>query len=82
MREGIQALISTYVNLEQSNRSIRAFRQTGLLNEWREIVGGYSEGELTYKKDKLLAIFGVARSLKDQFVHEYIAGLRRPELEW
>jgi hypothetical protein len=82
MREGIQAEFPQYINPKQSNRSIRALRQTGLLIEWHEIVREYSKRNLTKRKDKLMALSGVARSLQNRFGHEYIAGLWRPELEW
>lgn len=81
-REGILGKISNQQNHLRRNHSIRSLRQTGFLKEWHEVVHQYSKRKLTYGKDKLLAISGVARHLHEKFGHEYVAGLWKPELEW
>jgi hypothetical protein len=48
-----------------------------LLKVWDSIVSDYSKGKLTYWSDKLVAISGIARLVKQQFDMHYLAGLWR-----
>ncbi|TVY82614.1 hypothetical protein LSUE1_G001372 [Lachnellula suecica] len=54
--------------------------------EWFEIVTGYSAGNLTFAKDKLVAISGVARLFAERFGRTYVAGMWKedllPQLTW
>jgi len=51
------------------------------LNEWPEIVQQYSECKLTYSKDKLIALSGIARLLQSETQDMYLAGMWRKNLE-
>jgi hypothetical protein len=48
---------------------------------WPWLVAWYSRRELTYPKDKLVALAGVARLLTDRVGDQYLAGLWRKDLE-
>jgi hypothetical protein len=49
--------------------------------KWPDIVSEYSKGLLTFPKDKLVALSGVARHLQRISGDEYCAGLWRKDLE-
>jgi hypothetical protein len=49
--------------------------------EWFRAVSLYSTTQLTFRKDKLVAISGVARYIQDQNPDQYVAGLWRSGLE-
>jgi hypothetical protein len=49
---------------------------------WSWIVERYSSCELTYAKDKLVAISGLARNIQIQTGDQYIAGMWREDLEF
>jgi hypothetical protein len=48
---------------------------------WRLIVEEYSKCQLTYTKDKLVAISGLARIIQQQTRDQYVAGMWRKDLE-
>jgi hypothetical protein len=48
---------------------------------WCWIVERYSQCQLTYTKDKLVAISGVARIIQEQTRDQYVAGMWRKNLE-
>jgi len=43
--------------------------------EWRNIIQLYSRAQLTYSKDKIVALSGVAREFQTVIGDQYIAGL-------
>jgi hypothetical protein len=49
-------------------------------DSWSQVVARYSEAELTYPKDKLVALSGVAHKFQKAFQDQYVAGLWRKEL--
>jgi Heterokaryon incompatibility protein (HET) len=52
-----------------------------LFDFWKEAVNLYSRGKLTYAKDKLIAICGVAKWFQDRMKDDYFAGIWRRNLE-
>jgi hypothetical protein len=63
--------------------SVRNFltKQPLTRSSWRQVVKSYSECQLTYAEDKLIAISGVARKIQQQTGDQYIAGMWRDGLE-
>jgi hypothetical protein len=55
--------------------------QEQAIDFWNCVVSIYSRCELTFEKDKLVALAGVARALKVQMGCDYLAGMWRIELE-
>ncbi|PVH79039.1 HET-domain-containing protein [Cadophora sp. DSE1049] len=55
--------------------------QMQLIDFWEYIVSIYSRCDLTFEKDKLVALSGVARAMKVPMGCEYLAGMWRTELE-
>ena len=49
---------------------------------WKFIVEHYAARDLTYSKDKMVAISGLARIIQDQTGDKYIAGMWRKNLEF
>jgi hypothetical protein len=49
-------------------------------DSWAQVVARYSEAELTFPKDKLVALSGVAHKFQKTFKDQYVAGLWRKEL--
>jgi hypothetical protein len=56
-------------------------RNIGDPKEWCEIIQLYSRARLTYSKDKLVALSGVARQFQNVTGDQYVAGLWRSGLE-
>ncbi|KAF8860606.1 HET-domain-containing protein, partial [Acephala macrosclerotiorum] len=56
-------------------------RNMGDPEEWRNIIQLYSRARLTYSKDKLVALSGVARQFQSVTGDQYVAGLWRTGLE-
>jgi hypothetical protein len=56
------------------------YDMTALLKIWRNIVGIYTKCNLTFPSDKLVALSGVAKSMKQAFNDGYCAGLWRRDL--
>ncbi|KAF2498574.1 HET-domain-containing protein [Lophium mytilinum] len=50
-------------------------------DKWVGIVERYSESELTRNSDKLVAIGGLAKTIRDHTQDDYVAGLWRKDLE-
>jgi hypothetical protein len=50
------------------------------LEGWAEVIKFYSRLKLTYPRDKLVAISGVARRFQDGIGDDYVAGLWRDDL--
>lgn len=48
---------------------------------WMDMVIKYSSCELTYSKDKLTALSGLARMMQENSKDEYVAGMWRKDLE-
>ncbi|CAD6443602.1 c3eb3a84-62c9-4c5b-af84-ae19b046cb71 [Sclerotinia trifoliorum] len=53
----------------------------GIYSRWGEIVNKYTGAQLTYSKDKLVAIAGIAFAANEETGDEYLAGLWRTNLE-
>jgi Heterokaryon incompatibility protein (HET) len=66
--EGIPAFMST-----SKDRRFPADRDT--LDAWFRAVSLYSEASLTFSKDKLVAISGIARHIASKNSDKYVAGL-------
>lgn len=49
--------------------------------QWLTVLEAYSGCNLTFSKDKLIAISGIARMMKEEMRCEYLAGLWRNDLE-
>jgi hypothetical protein len=56
------------------------FDRLQVYSEWYRIVLEYSQRGLTYPKDKLPALSGVAQKLADYLGDRYLAGLWREDL--
>ena len=52
-----------------------------LFDLWKEAVNQYSRGKLTYAKDKLIAVCGVAKWFQNRMKDDYFAGMWRQNLE-
>jgi hypothetical protein len=63
----------------RQNDPQQRFDRLQIYNEWYRIVLEYSKRGLTYPKDKLPALSGVAQKLADYLGDRYLAGLWR---EW
>lgn len=48
---------------------------------WKKVVGAYSQTHLTFKSDKVIALSGIAKYMRDLFQDEYVAGMWRRCLE-
>lgn len=51
-------------------------------SHWNEMVEQYSQRNLTFEKDKLVAIAGIAETIQRQTNDEYYAGMWRENLEF
>lgn len=72
----------TFQNLtDLSNQNMRIVERTNIPEIWRTVVHNYSQCKLTYEKDKLIAISGVAKWLQLRTGDEYVAGLWQSRLE-
>lgn len=86
---------STYSNISRFDRTLAHLEgatidekierlRRNIFLDWNNIISRYSSLELTYKTDRLVAIFGVAsrvqEALKDMDI--YVAGLWRSQLPW
>jgi hypothetical protein len=59
-------------------------RRQPLYDMWPEIIYRYTSAKLTYGKDKLVALSGIARATKDEIARSndyYVAGMWRGNLE-
>jgi hypothetical protein len=56
-------------------------RQTLDRNRWRDIIDKYVKTDLTYGRDRLVAIAGLAQEVQSSTNEEYIAGFWRDEIE-
>lgn len=56
-------------------------REVGLRSYWRAIVMQYSEANLTYSKDKLPALSGIARKTYSETGDQYLAGMWKEDIE-
>lgn len=56
-------------------------KYAGIHSRWGEIVDEYSKAKLTYSKDKLVAIAGIAFAAHEETGDKYLAGLWRSNLE-
>ncbi|KAH8767613.1 heterokaryon incompatibility protein-domain-containing protein [Hyaloscypha finlandica] len=50
--------------------------------DWTRTVYHYLEGQLTYPKDILVALSGVARQFQERLQDQYVAGLWMKQLPW
>jgi hypothetical protein len=57
-------------------------REDQALGKWAVIITAYSNCSLTYQKDKIVAISGVARLLSESWKDQYCAGLWRKHIEF
>ncbi|TVY91388.1 hypothetical protein LAWI1_G004675 [Lachnellula willkommii] len=64
-----------------SDRRIGSSKQ-GYIKNWATIVREYSSRKLTFKKDKLIALAGIAAAIQDQTRDKYYAGMWGRNLEW
>jgi hypothetical protein len=53
----------------------------GLRDSWRHIVMLYSDANLTYSKDKLPALSGIARKTYSESNDQYLAGMWKKDIE-
>lgn len=67
-------------SLEDSTEEPIVFLSKGPLAQWERLVCEYSHTELTYSKDRLVALSGVAKLFQQTFGGEYLAGLWRKPL--
>lgn len=51
------------------------------LEEWWAIVGQYSQCHITYSRDKLVALSGIAKKINQRTNDQYVAGLWRENIE-
>lgn len=74
------------IGIEEEYVALGKFERHNLLPFWGEIVGFYSQSELTYPDDRLIAISGLARYIAHATKVDYLAGLwndRLPiQLSW
>jgi hypothetical protein len=64
--------------LVHNYRMLEEFNKMGNLTEWwSEAIRLYSEAEITYPRDRLPALSGIARRIHDSSGHDYLAGLWR-----
>jgi hypothetical protein len=56
-------------------------RTISVPTSWAMVVHHYSRAQLTYSKDKLIALSGVARQFHERTRDEYLAGMWRTNLE-
>ena len=70
--EVVQPLLDGYFRL--IHRPIK-------MQQWPEIIEQYSRCKLTYSKDKLIAVSGLARIVHKDCNDEYVAGMWRQNLE-
>lgn len=52
-----------------------------LVNNWHQLIRGYSACNLSDSKDKLVAISGLAQAIRNELLGSYVAGLWRNGLE-
>jgi hypothetical protein len=52
-----------------------------LLERWREVIRAYSNTDISFHSDRVIAIAGVAAALGEIFEEEYIIGMWRCKLE-
>ncbi|KAF3064780.1 hypothetical protein GL218_01902 [Daldinia childiae] len=50
--------------------------------DWNDIVSWYSNLELTYKTDRLVAVFGIASRVQEALKDTYVAGLWYSRIPW
>lgn len=55
--------------------------EAGFLDYWRDIVLLYSAADLTYSKDKLPALSGIARKAHSESKDQYLAGMWMEDIE-
>ncbi len=68
-----------------SHDHIHSHREEAYLCKWSDAVGLYTRGDLTFESDKLVAISGLAKYVKEMWHNdsiEYLAGLWSYQLEW
>ncbi|KAF2432356.1 hypothetical protein EJ08DRAFT_130517 [Tothia fuscella] len=64
-------------------RSIQnPFDQHGCGNIWHDVVYKYSVAQLTFWEDRVIAIAGLARHLKEVYNDDYCAGIWRRDIHW
>ncbi|KAK1756693.1 heterokaryon incompatibility protein-domain-containing protein [Echria macrotheca] len=67
-------------------RAAREIRAGSVLQHWRELLQAYSRRELSFPKDRILAMSGIAETYGSVFRDQYLAGLWRfaidSELLW
>ena len=66
--KGVQQLFNPRVRIAQGEAQ-------GIAESWARIVKLYSSSHLTYPKDKLLALSGIAERVQRHIGGEYLAGL-------
>ncbi|KAH7348953.1 heterokaryon incompatibility protein-domain-containing protein [Rhexocercosporidium sp. MPI-PUGE-AT-0058] len=70
------------IGLEVDRLSVRTIRGMTLeQQQWLPVIEIYTQCALTFAKDKLVAISGMARELSKDMKCEYLAGLWRRDLE-
>ncbi|KAF4618413.1 hypothetical protein G7Y89_g14890 [Cudoniella acicularis] len=73
---------SFLVGLHKRSKFTDFPRSRGILREtWQEIIQPYSQGQLTYRGDNLVALAGIARMAQHESGDEYVAGLWRKRME-
>ncbi|RAL64931.1 hypothetical protein DID88_001523 [Monilinia fructigena] len=70
-----------YGDASEYSPRIAEWKLAGIYSRWSEIVNEYTRAQLTYSKDKLIAIAGIAFAAHEETGDEYLAGLWRNNLE-
>ncbi|PVH73820.1 HET-domain-containing protein [Cadophora sp. DSE1049] len=77
-----QRLIELGIGQDSERLSVRPLRGMTLeQKQWIPLVEIYTRSALTFSKDKLVAISGMAREISGDMKCEYLAGLWRQDLE-
>ena len=70
-----------YGDASEYSPKITKRKFVGIYSRWGGIVNDYTRAQLTYSKDKLVAIAGIAFAAYEESGDEYLAGLWRNNLE-
>ncbi|KAL3421104.1 pectate lyase [Phlyctema vagabunda] len=77
-----EILPNGFAHMQDLSTHSEYFRKRPLQRHmWRWIMELYTSASLTYKKDRLVALSGIAKMIHDQTKIEYLAGLWRDTLE-
>jgi hypothetical protein len=72
---GFRAVFKLLQTYKFSNRTDYMIGASSFSRCWYEIVEPYTMGQLTYSKDKLVAISSIVQDIKNATSYTYVAGL-------